>query len=403
MQLGLHVPIFAWEGGSDALGQHLANVARAADEAGFAQITVMDHFFALGPDDAYRNPMLEAYTALGFIAACTSRIRVGSQVTGVTYRHPGVLIKQATTLNVLSQGPRLSGHRRRVVRKGAPRLRRAVPAAQGALRATRRDAPDRPPGVERRRQSVSGQVLPARRAAAVANGREQAAAEDPHRRQRRAQDAEAGGAVRRRVPRQRPVLDGYRHKLEVLDEHCAKLGRDPKEIERTAGLRMNVEQDGSNVDDVVRAVSEIGEVGFDMVTMALPDVYNLRAIELFGDTRDPTSGLDWTSSASRHQRLVKEAAHVSNIVVTGSVAFDHIMDFPGRFKEHILPDKVHMLSVSFLVDNLKKVRGGCAANIAYNLALLGETTQNGRHRRRRLRRVSSVARRAAASTRRVPA
>jgi adenosine kinase len=63
---------------------------------------------------------------------------------------------------------------------------------------------------------------------------------------------------------------------------------------------------------------------------------------------------------------------VGNIVVTGSVAFDHIMDFPGRFKEHILPDKVHMLSVSFLVDNLKKVRGGCAANIAYNLALLGE-------------------------------
>jgi adenosine kinase len=63
---------------------------------------------------------------------------------------------------------------------------------------------------------------------------------------------------------------------------------------------------------------------------------------------------------------------VSTIIVTGSVAFDHIMDFPGRFKEHILPDKVHMLSVSFLVDNLKKVRGGCAANIAYNLALLGE-------------------------------
>ena len=205
MQLGLHVPIFAWEGGSDALGQHLANVARAADEAGFAQITVMDHFFALGPDDAYRNPMLEAYTALGFIAACTSRIRVGSQVTGVTYRHPGVLIKQATTLNVLSQGARLPGHRRRVVREGAPRVRRGVSAAQGALRATRRDAPDRPPGVERRRQSVSGQVLPAGRAAAVADGGEQAAAEDPHRRQRRAQDPEAGGAVRRRVPHQRPV------------------------------------------------------------------------------------------------------------------------------------------------------------------------------------------------------
>src|SRR4051794_34879304 len=61
-----------------------------------------------------------------------------------------------------------------------------------------------------------------------------------------------------------------------------------------------------------------------------------------------------------------------SIVVTGSVAFDHIMDFPGHFKEHILPDKVHVLSVSFLVDSLKKVPGGCAANISYNLALLGE-------------------------------
>lgn len=61
-----------------------------------------------------------------------------------------------------------------------------------------------------------------------------------------------------------------------------------------------------------------------------------------------------------------------SIVVTGSIAFDHIMDFPGNFKDHILPDKVHMLNVSFLVDTLKKQRGGCAPNIAYNLALLGE-------------------------------
>lgn len=60
------------------------------------------------------------------------------------------------------------------------------------------------------------------------------------------------------------------------------------------------------------------------------------------------------------------------IVVTGSIAFDHIMDFPGHFKDHILPEKVHMLNVSFLVDSLKKLRGGCACNIAYNLSLVGE-------------------------------
>ncbi len=61
-----------------------------------------------------------------------------------------------------------------------------------------------------------------------------------------------------------------------------------------------------------------------------------------------------------------------NVVVTGSIAFDYIMSFPGRFREHILPDQLDNLSLSFLVDSMKRQRGGCAANIAYNLALLGE-------------------------------
>jgi adenosine kinase len=61
-----------------------------------------------------------------------------------------------------------------------------------------------------------------------------------------------------------------------------------------------------------------------------------------------------------------------NVVVTGSIAFDYIMSFPGRFAEHILPDQIEHLSVSFLVDEMRRQRGGCAPNIAYNLALLGE-------------------------------
>ncbi len=61
-----------------------------------------------------------------------------------------------------------------------------------------------------------------------------------------------------------------------------------------------------------------------------------------------------------------------NIVVTGSIAYDYLMTFPGRFIEHILPDQLQHLSVSFLVDEMRRQRGGCAANIAYNLALLGE-------------------------------
>src|SRR5512143_4101712 len=61
-----------------------------------------------------------------------------------------------------------------------------------------------------------------------------------------------------------------------------------------------------------------------------------------------------------------------NVVVTGSIAYDSIMSFPGRFREHILPDQLDNLSLSFLVDSMNKQRGGCAANIAFNLAMLGE-------------------------------
>ena len=61
------------------------------------------------------------------------------------------------------------------------------------------------------------------------------------------------------------------------------------------------------------------------------------------------------------------------VVVTGSVAFDYLMTFPGRFVEHLIPDRMSRLSVSFLVDEMRRVPGGCAPNIAYSLALLGET------------------------------
>ena len=61
-----------------------------------------------------------------------------------------------------------------------------------------------------------------------------------------------------------------------------------------------------------------------------------------------------------------------SVIITGSVAYDYLMSFPGRFSEHILPEQIHQISLSFLVDSMRKQRGGCATNIAYTLALLGE-------------------------------
>lgn len=69
---------------------------------------------------------------------------------------------------------------------------------------------------------------------------------------------------------------------------------------------------------------------------------------------------------------LREPSADSTVLVAGSLAFDQIMDFPGFFKDHILPEKIHMISISFLVEDFRRQRGGCSGNIAYTLALLGE-------------------------------
>ena len=88
------------------------------------------------------------------------------------------------------------------------------------------------------------------------------------------------------------------------------------------------------------------------------------------------------------------------IVVTGSIAFDYLMSFPGKFTEHFLPEHMSRVSLSFLVDTMDKRRGGCAPNIAYTLALLGERPRADGHGGPGLRRLPAVARGGAASTRR---
>jgi len=104
MRIGIQVPIFDQPGGDAAIGPAFADTARTADAAGFDSLWVMDHFFQIPPLGEAERPMLEGYSALAFAAGITSRIKLGTMVTGNTYRHPGLLVKTATTLDVLSGG-----------------------------------------------------------------------------------------------------------------------------------------------------------------------------------------------------------------------------------------------------------------------------------------------------------
>jgi F420-dependent oxidoreductase-like protein len=104
MELAVHFPDFAFPGGTATLPATLAATARAADDGGCSDFTLMDHYFQMESRAPAQEPMLEGYTALGFLAGQTRRIRLGLLVTGVTYRHPGLLAKIVTTLDVLSGG-----------------------------------------------------------------------------------------------------------------------------------------------------------------------------------------------------------------------------------------------------------------------------------------------------------
>lgn len=104
MDLGIHFVNFTLPGGNAALGDIVSRSAVAADEAGFTWFTFMDHWFQMEQRAPAQDPMLDGYVSLGFVAGQTKQIQLGTLVTGVTYRYPGLLAKSVATLDVLSGG-----------------------------------------------------------------------------------------------------------------------------------------------------------------------------------------------------------------------------------------------------------------------------------------------------------
>ncbi len=104
MKLGLQMTYFTYPGGPERLGETFGRIVRGVEDAGLYSVWVMDHFFQIGGWGPPEREMLEAYSALSYAAALTTRVKLGAMVTGVTYRYPGILVKTATTLDVLSGG-----------------------------------------------------------------------------------------------------------------------------------------------------------------------------------------------------------------------------------------------------------------------------------------------------------
>src|SRR5258705_1054692 len=109
MDVALHVNRFNWAGGAAGIGPGLTELSRTAEGIGIRTLSFMDHYFQMERMAPAEDPMLEGYTALGFVAGVTERLRLRLLVTGVTYRHPALLAKTVTTLDVLSGGRAMLG------------------------------------------------------------------------------------------------------------------------------------------------------------------------------------------------------------------------------------------------------------------------------------------------------
>jgi F420-dependent oxidoreductase-like protein len=266
MRLSLSITNYSWRDDPTAL----ARIARAADQGGLHGVWVADHLLQLDPYGARpgETEMLEAYTTLGYLAAGTERVRLGTMVTGVTFRPPALLIKAVTTLDVLTGGRAVFGvgagyAQDEAAAMGLPlppmteRFERLEETVRLALQMWRGDESP----FEGRHYTLA---QPVNSPAAVAR---------PH------PPILIGGTGERRTL---PLVARYadacnvfdipdggatvRHKLGVLERLCAEIGRPYDEIEKTIGTRLMPGESAGSFVDRCRAFVDLGIDHVSVVT-----------------------------------------------------------------------------------------------------------------------------------------
>ncbi|HET7763432.1 MAG TPA: LLM class F420-dependent oxidoreductase [Phycicoccus sp.] len=278
MRLGLQVSRFTWDGAPASTGATWRQVARDADAAGLSSLWVRDHFFQIPSVGAAEEDMLEGYTALAHAAAVTERIELGTLVTGVTYRHPGILLKTVTTLDVLSGGRAWLGigaawneEEHRGLGVPYPSTRQRFRLLEDTLRlAHRMFADDERPfdGEAIRLERPLNHPQPVRRPPIMVGG-------GGERRTLRlvAQYADACNLFDTGLG-----PEGIPRKLDVLRRHCDEVGRDYDELSKSCLARLTLgaaggrAADGTEVHSVDRAVERVGrlgEAGIDHVILGM--------------------------------------------------------------------------------------------------------------------------------------
>jgi F420-dependent oxidoreductase-like protein len=283
MKIGLQVPSFTWPGGAEAIRPKLAEIAGAAEAAGFDSLWVMDHFFQIrgvGPAEA---EMLESYSTLGYLAGVTEHMKLGTLVTGVIYRHPGLLVKAVTTLDVLSGGRAYFGlgagwFEREALGLGAPfpPVRERFEQLEETLQIARQmwsveDGPYKGKHFQLAETMCNPQPITKPHPSILIGGMGE-------RKTLRlvAQYADACNLFAR------AGVETMRTKLDVLKSHCEKLRRDYAEIEKTTLGTVQLATGASVAKDVIAECRELAGAGIQHCIFNMPNVHEIEPLRIFG-------------------------------------------------------------------------------------------------------------------------
>jgi F420-dependent oxidoreductase-like protein len=288
MRVGIQVPNFTWANGQGEIGDTFGLIAQRAERAGFYSFWVMDHFFQIVMVGPAEHEMLEGYSALAFAAAKTNHIKLGTLVTGVTYRYPALLVKTVTTLDVLSHGRAYFGVGAAWNEEEHKGLGVPFPSTSERferLEETLRIAQQMWAGDEKPFEGKHYQL--------------ERPLNSPQSVQRPHPPIMIGGTGERKTLRMvaqygdacnissRIGMDELKRKLDVLRERCQEVGRPYTDIEKTTLGTIRLTRDGRE-DSMTPAAAiayfrELADIGIDHAIVNMPHVEDLEPFDLYAN------------------------------------------------------------------------------------------------------------------------
>jgi F420-dependent oxidoreductase-like protein len=301
MKIGLDIADFTWPSGPAKLGSTLGDIARTADQAGFDSIWVMDHFWQIRMNGPEYHEMLEGYSALGYMAAVTKRAKLGTMVTGAIYRHPGILAKTVTTLDVLSGGRAWLG----------------IGAAWNEAESRGLGIPF--PGLKERFERLEETLQICQQMWEGKRGSEKPFRGEHYQLERPLNSPQSltrphppiliGGGGEKKTLR---LVAQYANacnlfptpeiprKLDILREHCKAVGRNYDDIEKTSLFTFDLGDNGENLGKVIGGLKWLAGMGIQTVIGHVPKVYESKRLELIGEKLIPAvADLEPATAASR--------------------------------------------------------------------------------------------------------